>query len=160
MKGEPVEYGGFVVYPEYCDLAYNDLKVLSARDDNYYVATMPILGYNMCIVFRGGRKVLTRPKYRIHASEDVMPGFSPPCVVELGGSRVLILICYEMLFPDDYMQAKDVDFVVHMVGEPMHDEEQREGWAALHKVLAYLYSCPVICCCGGVPGRMNLSGVV
>lgn len=162
MKGSSFSYDNFVVYPEYCELSYSELCRLSLGDSNFHAATLPLLGYNTCVVFYGGRRLLSRPKCRLHSSEeDVSPGEARPAVFVLGGKRVLMLICYEIVFPEDYLPVKmEADLVIHMVGQPMFSEEQREGWIALQKAISLIYRCPVVCCCGGKRGRMNITGVV
>jgi len=162
MKGNTIIYENFTVYPEYCELPYKELQRLSLLDDNFHVATLPILGYNMGLVFHQGRVVARRPKYRLHFSENITPGRSQPTGLILGDKRVLILICYELLFPEDYLlQNRDrrADLVLHLVGYPMFSEYQKEDWTALHKVISILYSCPVVCCCGGEQTPMNLTGI-
>jgi len=77
------------------------------------------------------------------------------------GIKVLPIICYELLFPDLWINLEKPDVVTHHVGFPMFDISQMEGWRALHRVLAKHYKCPVVVCCGGsLPDPLNLSGIV
>lgn len=168
MKGKPVYFERFVVYPEYCELSFQELQQAS-HDGNIHVASFADEDYNRCVAFDSGHLVYDRSKYRLHKSEEhrgVQRGTAPSRVVVLGGQRVLILICYELLFPADYwVPSADhcytgVDTIIHLVGVPMFSEEQREGWVALQQALVRANDCPLVCCCGGPSGRMNISGVV
>lgn len=164
MKGTPLDYQNFTVYPEYCGLSLDYLIVQSRTTNNYVIATVERGYQNMAVVFYKGGMVYARSKYRLHSSEvekGIKPGSLKPGVVSLDGRNVLILICYEIVFPEDYLGGRErVELVVHMVGQPMFSEEQREGWIALQKALSLVYGCPVICCCGGHRDRMNITGVI
>lgn len=169
MKGSPVQYEDVVVYPEYCELSIPVLRDASG-DGRYHIAALPALGSNLGVAVRQGDVVWTRSKCRLHPSEKgVAEGRVPPCSIRLGALNVLILICYEVLFPQDYLlQALDpsegasgqVNLIVHMVGSPMHNEEQREGWVAMQEALSLLFDCPLVCCCGGKSGGMNISRIL
>lgn len=163
MKGECVSHNGFVIYPEYCGYNAQSLIRASRGDERVRVASVLYKHENVAIALRNGFLLYRRAKYHLHESEideGVRRGVEKPEVVMLGGRNVLILICYEMLFPAEYLpQRRDVALIVHLVGAPMYSEAQREGWVALQRMLSLLYSCPVICCCGGPKGRMNISGV-
>ena len=161
-KGELLVYGNFVVHPEYCGLDKLGIAERS-KDGRYHVASAAFLGENCVFVFCGGKLLYQRPKFRLYHSE-VRDGFvvgRPPEVVVLDSKRVLILICYELVFPGDYVHLlSSVDLVVHLVGVPMFSEEQREGWVALQQMVSLVGRCPLVCCCGGHLGRMNLTGVI
>ena len=160
MRGKSITYENFTVYPEYCGLSYKELQELSSEDDKFHIASLPTLGYNMCVVLQGGKKVASRPKYYPHSSENILPGRTPPIPFKLGNDWVLVLICYEILFPKSYLsQTKPINVILHLVGQPMFSEEQREGWVALQEALAIHFRCPVVCCCGGPEGHMNITGI-
>jgi len=162
MRGKSVRYGGFVLHPEYSGLSPYELAQASL-DGTFQVASLLGGGSNRGVVYHLGKLVWERTKYRLYESEvGLVKGDRAPLAVELGSANVLLLICYELMFPQDYLlQNKGkVDLVLHMVGVPMFSEDQREGWVALQRVLALVYECPVVCCCGGRRGgRMNISGV-
>ena len=168
MKGEPFSYVDmatqFVVYPEYCELSLGCLIGRSVKVGGYHVATLMVGNQNEAVVYHDGEDVYSRSKYRLTGSEirdGVRQGVLKPEVFNLGWVNTLILVCYEIVFPEDYLSIKErVDLVIHMIGMPMFSEEQREGWVALQKVLSLTYKCPVVCCCGGKPGRMNITGVI
>lgn len=164
MKGESVSYGNVTVYPEYCDLTTDDLLLASKEDMSYHIAAKVSGRENRVFVYHDDWLEHARSKYRLHSSEieeGLTRGTVRPKAVKLGGVSVLILICYELLFSQDYLlqNINKTDLVVHLVGQPMFSEVQREGWVAMHEVLSCLYRCPVVCCCGGSVGRMNISGV-
>ena len=166
MKGNPVVFGDFMVHPEYCGLSQYELHRLSLDSRfNFQIATLEEGGHNVLMVYYSGALAYMRMKYRLHVSEakkGIVPGTEPPKAVRIGRLWVLPLVCYELLFPEDYWQAcqNRPDLIIHLVGTPMHSEEQREGWTALQRLLVYVCECPLVCCCGGESGRMNLSGVL
>ena len=117
----------------------------------------------MLVVVSGGKVIYQRSKYRLYPGEYCEKGGdeSPPRTVSIGEHKILLLNCYEILFPSDYLvqNESNPNLVVQLVGVPMFDENQREGWVGLQQCLSLYYKCPVICCCGGRKGRMNISGV-
>lgn len=163
MKGECISYSGVVLYPEYCGYSMDTLIRASRGDERVRIASVLYKNENVAVALCDGKLLYKRAKYHLHKDEaerGVKSGVKKPEVTMLDGRSVLILICYEILFPTEYLpQQRDIDLVVHLVGTPMHSEGQREGWVALQKMLSLLYLCPVMCCCGGSRGRMNISGV-
>ena len=176
MKGNPIQYDNFIVYPEYPDIRAADLMTpLDETEDKIIVAAVPTSiegGYQVVgAAYNKGRLIWSRPKYEITSAEKeggCIAGKIPPKVVGLGGKNVLILICYELLFPHDYLMQAYInkmghpDLVIHMVGFPMYDENQREGWVAMQDALTLTYDCPLVCCCGGtkIGDRMNISRII
>ena len=133
MEGTPVTYKEFTVYPEYCELPLEELRD-NSFDGNYHTATLPISGYNMMVIYNKGERIYSRPKYRLHnqETEQVIPGEGLPKVIKTGSISILPLICYELLFPEDYLKLYlSPKVIIHMVGFPMYDENQKEGWVAM-----------------------------
>jgi len=163
MTGIPINYQEFTVYPEYCNLSLDHLMDQSIKTGKYQVATSEVGNQNQVVVVYRGKTIHTRGKYRLHHTEvdrGIKPGRLKPRVFNFGGRNTLILICYEIVFPEDYLDIRrKVDLIIHIVGQPMFSEEQREGWVALQKALSLVYNCPVVCCCGGYKDRMNITGV-
>jgi len=160
MKGTPVTYKEFTVYPEYCELPLKEL-INNSLDGNYHIATLPILGYNMMVISYIGKQIYSRPKFRLFKTEEAQPGRSKPVIAKMGSTCTLPLICYELLFPQDYLKLYlKPDIIIHMVGFPMQDENQKEGWVAMQKALSIIYNCPLVCCCGGPMNDLNISGVI
>lgn len=163
MKGECISYNGVVLYPEYCGYSMGALIRASRGDERVRIASALYENENVTVALCDGKLLYKRAKYHLHKDEvegGVKSGTEKPEVAILDGRNVLILICYEILFPAEYLpQQHGIDLVAHLVGTPMHNEEQREGWVALQKMLSLLYLCPVVCCCGGPRNRMNISGI-
>ncbi|KKK71391.1 hypothetical protein LCGC14_2914400, partial [marine sediment metagenome] len=154
----------FVLHPEYWGKTTHDLRLESQDDEKYHIASQEFNRQNRLFVYHEDWLIHDRAKYRLHSSEvkdGLEPGDELPRTVPIRDKRVLILICYEVLFPEDYLlQNKgNVDLVLHMIGEPMFNEDQREGWIAMQQAISIMYQCPVICCCGGKKGRMNITGI-
>jgi len=163
MKGNSIEYKNFVIYPEYCGYSESQLADRSLESDKYHIAAIPRDGKNEAVVFYKGSLIYSRAKYQLYFKETKFAekGTIKPEIITLAGWNVLILICYEIIFPEDYfIQTKDVDLVVHVVGYPMYDENQREAWIALQKCISLKFKCPVVCCCGGNEGRMKITGII
>jgi predicted amidohydrolase len=162
MRGIPISYDNFTVYPEYCELNLTQLREISLCNPRYLVASILENHHNTAYLLRLGNVLYTRDKYRPHPSEKVGRGSQGPSTVILPDrTKVLLLICYEILFPEDYLPLQEYpDLIIHLVGIPMFDEEQREGWVAMQKALSIILNCPLVCCCGGPVGRMNITGVV
>ena len=164
MKGSPVTYKDFVLHPEYWGKTTHDLRLESQDDEKYHVASQEFGNQNKVFVYHNDWLVYERAKYRLHPSEietGLERGNELPYTTRMGDKRVLILICYEILFPEDYLlRNRHIDLVLHLVGRPMFDENQREGWIAVQQATSIMYQCPVVCCCGGKKGRMNITGVI
>ena len=166
VKGNPVIYQNWVVYPECCE---ENLEEVSKNTDNYVIGTNPVQYKNGPIcnildVYYLGGILYMRGKHRIHLTEKASPGLKPE-IIRIGAQSILPLICYEILFPEDYLPQsghlrRPVDLIIHMVGFPMYDINQKEAWVAMQKTLSIMFNCPLVCCCGGEPGEMNISGVV
>jgi len=164
MKGQPIEYKEFVLHPEYWEGTLYDLQKASRNDDKYHVAANKFKLMNRVYVCHDGCVVYERPKFRLHPSEEnsgLLRGNFLPTSISINGKQVLILICYEIMFPDDYLLQNmgKTDLVLHLVGQPMFNEDQREGWVAMQRAVFLTYFCPIVCCCGGEEGRMNISGL-
>jgi len=162
MKGRCISHDGIHVYPEYCELSLQQLLSISKDKEGIVIGSLPVGNLNEVFAVFRGATLYMRAKYRVPSMEsDVVPGVEKPEVAELVNKNVLILICYEIMFPEDYIiQKQKIDAIVHMVGFPMYSEEQKEGWVAMQKALSLIYNCPLICSCGGVGGEMNISGVM
>jgi len=166
MKAHPIKYQNVLLYPEYCGLSVFQLAEASRSTTDVLVAATVYEGENRCVVVRHGDIVYSRAKRRLYASEvgNVEAGKLPPSLAYVSTvGWVLSIICYELMFPEDWFapsKVVDVKMVLHMVGSPMYDENQREGWIAMQKTISLAYGCPVVCCCGGKSGRMNITGVV
>lgn len=166
MKGQPLRYQEFDIHPEYCELDPEYLQARSVSTGLYQVATLVSDSKNKAVGYARGVTVFTRDKYKLHPSElanGILSGAVRPRPTYLGGKSVLILICYEILFPEDYLPVDvrvGVDLVIHVVGTPMFSAEQKEGWVAMQKALSLMLDCPVACCCGGERGPMNITGVI
>ena len=165
MKGTPITYKlpdsseEFTVYPEHCELPLEELRA-NSLDGNFHIATIPETGNNMMVIHYKGERLYSRPKFRLHNTEQATPGINPPEVIYCNHNRILPLICYELLFPQDYLKLYlKPDLIIHMVGFPMQDENQKEGWVAMQKALSIIYNCPLVCCCGGPMNDLNISGV-
>ena len=167
MRGTPVTYKPsgsseeFTVYPEYCGLSLEELSK-NSMDGTYHIATLPLLGHNMMVIHYKGEKIYSRPKYRLFKTEhEVTPGEVPPITLNINNNLMLPLICYELMFPEDYLKLYQwVSVIIHMVGFPMYDENQKEGWVAMQKALTIIYNCPLVCCCGGPMNNFNISGII
>lgn len=172
MKGSPIVYENFTVYPEYCEISAADLMSMSGEESKVIIAAVPAVRNVVGIVFKKGRIIWSRAKYELTNEEKkagTIAGIAAPRPINLNGRHVLILICYELLFPRDYLFLKangapddEVDLIVHMVGFPMFDENQREGWIAMQDTLSKIYHCPLVCCCGGPDpsDRMNITRII
>lgn len=162
MKGETLTYQNFTIYPEYCDHSIEELLEISKKDTQYHISAIAMNSKILTVVLYKGHMVYARTKHRLHVSETwAKAGSEKPGVTDLNRKKVLILICYEIMFPEDWIKIEDhPDLVIHMVGYPMFDENQREGWVALQKCLSLVYNCPVACCCGGERNQMNITGVI
>jgi len=162
LRGRVVKHNNFTVYPEYCGCSEEQLASRSKMDERYHIASVLQGSKNVVMVFHKGTMIYSRAKCHLYPGESAVEEGKPrPEIVLLGDTFVLILICYEIIFPEDYLplMRDGADLVVHIVGYPMTDENQREGWIALHKCLSLVFDCPVVCCCGGEEGRMNISGI-
>lgn len=162
MKGEILKYQNFTIYPECCGYDTDELLDLSEKDTQYHIAAVPVNSQIMAVVTHENILIYARAKHRLHAGEtQIKAGSEKPETINLDGKNVLILICYEIMFPEDWLQIKEkIDLVIHMVGFPMLDENQKEGWIALQKCLSLTYNCPVACCCGGERNQMNITGIL
>lgn len=166
MKARPIRYQNVLLYPEYCGLSIFQLAEVSGSTTDVVVAATVYEGENRCVILRRGEVVYSRAKHRLYVSEvgGVKAGKLPPSLIHVSTiGWVLPIICYELMFPEDWFapsKVVDVRMVLHMIGSPMHGENQREGWVAMHKAVSLAYGCPVVCCCGGKLGRMNITGVV
>ena len=168
MKSKPIEFENILLYPEYCGLSVFQLcQVSKEKPSSVIVAATVYEGCNYCFVLRHGDVVYRRAKHRLYATEVgvVEKGELPPTPVFISTvGWVLPIICYELVYPEDWfavcVKVIDIRAVLHMVGFPMTSEDQREGWVAMHKAISLVYGCPVVCCCGGKSGRMNITGVV
>jgi len=160
MKGKAITYQNYTVYPEYCELNLCQLLHKSTQDKNYHIATLS--ESNTARVIKEGKILYYREKYRDYPpSPSKPPNGIKPEVIQLEKKKVLILICYELLFPEDYLPTlSKPDIILHMVGWPMEDENQREGWIAVQKTFSIVYNCPLVCCCGGEEGRMNITRII
>ncbi len=166
MEGNSIAYRNFTVYPEYCGFTAQEILDRSKLDDSYHIGTTLVYSsyyqqiMNIAVVANKGRLVGSRAKHQLYLPTEsyLTPGPKPGLTKLDNGENILILICYELVFPEDYVLIKP-DLMVHMVGAPMYDENQREGWVALQKSFSITHQCPVICCCGGPEGRMNITGV-
>ena len=155
-----IKYKNFIVYPECGKVSIKKLKHES--QNNQYVVTSRIENdFNKLVIYYNEKRVYERAKYRIYKDENVLQGIRKPEVIRLGDKKVLVLICYEILFPEDYVKKiKDVDVIIHIVGFPMYDENQMEGWIGMQKILSITFDCPVVCSCGGDETNMNITGIV
>lgn len=166
MKAKPFKYQNVLLYPEYCGLSLEQLQEVSGKTTDIVIASTVHEDENRCFILKGGEEVYYRAKYRLYSNEvgEVNKGSLPPSLVFVSTvGWVLPIICYELMFPEDWFaisRVVDVHMVLHMVGFPMFSEEQREGWVAMHKAISLAYGCPVVCCCGGESGRMNITGVI
>ena len=168
MKGKPITYKTFTVYPELCGYSLEEFTAISkVASSNYHIASVRVPTkskfLNMGVIIRNGQIFYRRLKSRLHYPDesDTLEGKIKPEVIQLDEKNILFLVCYELLFPEDYLPVKTKpDIVIHIVGCPMVDEEQREGWVAMQKALAIMLGCPLVCCCGGDRGRMNISAVM
>lgn len=62
---------------------------------------------------------------------------------------LLPILCYELLFPEDWIDSKfKPDFITHHIGFPMFDAVQDEDWFSMQKVLALRFKCDVVVSCG------------
>ena len=77
---------------------------------------------------------------------------------ETGHNKILVLLCYEICFPEDYYHlAGDVDLIFHLVGYPMYDRTQYKAWFALQKALSSHFDVPLVSCCGGKMNKFNMT---
>lgn len=96
-------------------------------------------------VFHYGHPIWEKTKYRITSGER-RHGFaegSPSYSVEVGGVTLLVLICKEILFPQDWWHVR-ADAVIHQVGFPMYDKYQADAWRALHRAASLHVGGPVL----------------
>jgi len=150
MDGTPVTYRDFIVFPE-CGETLEGLRSFSKQANGYYVVGPVENGrYTILHILYNGTSLYNRDKFRVATRfEGIEKGGVPPRVVGLSDANILPLICFEILFPEDYLPIEGkVDLVVHCVGCPMFDEDQKEGWVAMQKTLSIVLGCPVVCCCG------------
>ena len=97
-------------------------------------------------VFLDGQPIWQKTKHRITGWErehGFIPG-PPAYLAEVGGLRILVLICKEILHPEDWWDQVPADLAVHQVGFPMFDRHQANGWRALHRALALHIGGPVL----------------
>jgi len=155
-----IKYKNFIVYPECANIPINNLK-RESQNNQYVITSIVENDFNKLVIYHNEKRVYERAKYRIYKDENVLQGIYKPEVIELGNKKVLVLICYEILFPEDYIKKiKDVDIIIHIVGFPMYDENQKEGWIGMQKILHSIFDCPVVCSCGGEKSDMNITGIV
>jgi len=160
MIGESITYEDFTVYPEYGrDQNPYDFAE-TAKDSNYHIITLAHKNKNTAVIAKSGKVIWQRSKHRLFGNESELFAGELPYLAFLNGRKVLPLICYELLFPEDYWNIKGVDLVIHMVGFPMYDINQKEAWIAIQKAVSLHFKCPVVCCCGGFRNEMNISRVV
>lgn len=110
-----------------------------------------------------GQVIGQREKFRLTKSEvpSRTRGLLKPQVIEVEGIKVLPIICYELLYPKDYLHIKNVDVITHHVFSPMFNLEQYEGWKAMYHTLSVFFNCPVVSA-SGPPFHtpMNVTGIV
>ena len=94
-------------------------------------------------------------------SHDLQDGFSygqPKYLCEILDMRILVILCKEILFPEDFWEHENVDLVVHQIGYEMHSKDQRKAWFALQKSLILHFDCPVACCVNNDGDKYPLTG--
>ena len=106
-----------------------------------------------------------RLKHRLTSAENEAGVYrgKPPRIFNVGNRfRILPIICYELLFPQDYYGLSQirVDFITHHVGYPMYDRHQMKAWVALQQAASLHFRCPLISVCGGEDGPMNITHVI
>jgi predicted amidohydrolase len=148
-----------IVYPEFG--LTKEEAINKARITNAIVVT-GFKNPGQSVLVTDGKTSFVRPKL-IHPLTEVPKELQSTGVCEtfiIRGLKILPIICYELMFPDLWMNLEKPDLVTHHIGFPMFDVSQMEGWKALHRVLAKYYKCPVVVSCGGERGPLNPSGIV
>jgi len=107
-------------------------------------------------------------RYKKHLTQgEIETGTIPangeisPFVIEKEKIEVLPIICYELLFPEDWLHL-DIKpyFITHYIGFPMYDKIQDEAWFAMQKVLSLRFKCDVVVACGEGREGINNSGII
>jgi len=143
-------------------LPRDELKEGSIKNkDTIYIGASRELDFMLGYVYYNGVPIYSRGKYRIQVERDyTKPIPTPPMPFCFNNLNGLLIICYELEFPQDYLHFKqNLDFVAITINRIMDDEDQKLLWLALIQDIINEYDCPVIVCCGGEDNNLNISGV-
>ena len=172
----------FMVHPEYTSFTSNDYIVMAINNTNktiiggtkrtyhefkgddkkYIQATISSYNGTFFDVFgyRGKTHLTSGEKKEGFTEADPKTSYS---IWDTRKNKILILICYEICFPEDYYHliGGDIDLIVHLVGYPMYDRHQYKAWYALQKALVKHFNVPLISSCGGnSDDPMNLTHII
>lgn len=173
IQGLPLFYSfndkSFIIFSEYACNDVHDYQKMARRAGKYVIGGVRSpKSVAVYIISPDGVILHKRYKYRHFGQEGLTKAELPRIVTLLpAGITILPLICFEMLFPEDWFNSTGhVDFVVHLISSEMQDSHQAEGWQALHKILCLRFCCDVVVSSGISmnvppldPNRINLSGV-
>ena len=157
MKSITVKNVEVTITPEYFS-SFDSISELATKIKGVFIGSHANYNKVGISIFHNGTLIGTRTKHRLTKTEidtGRIPGKEKPRVFEVAGLRILPIICYELLYPKDYIFSKNVDLVTHHVYSVMFDLCQYEGWKAMYHTLSAHFDCPVITACGA-PNRLGL----
>lgn len=166
IRGLPLLYScrdkQFLIFSEYASDNVKDYQKHAIHTSRYVIGGVRSLrNVAIYIINPEGKILYKRYKYRHFGQEGLIKAEKPE-IVHLDGFTILPLICFEMLFPEDWfnLPAAGVNFIVHLISSEMQNSHQAEGWEALHKVLQMRFYCDVVVVSGtkeemGIPSPIN-----
>jgi hypothetical protein len=131
------------------------------------VSDVPIIGQDLIIsgvyngngvkavIMQGGAVLWRRGKHRLTSRESGFHKGPPPELY----NGLLVLICYELLFPEDYYHLQPTH-VVHLVGFPMYSEHQYKAWYGLQKAACRHFRCPLVSVSGSPEDPLALEHMI
>jgi predicted amidohydrolase len=169
----------FIVYPEYTHLDWKDYQGIAldtgatviggnkntfhqyAEDNRKHIQAIVSRedGHPYIFAYRGKTHLTSGEKKEGFVEAHPKNGYP---IWDTNRNKILVLICYEICFPEDYyhLAEQDIDAVFHLVGFPMFDRNQYKPWYALQKAIVKHFDCPLVSSCGGDEGDLNLTHVI
>lgn len=157
MKSITVKNVKVTITPEYFG-SFDSIKALASKIKGVFIGSYASYNEVGIAIYNNGLFIGSRLKHRLTKTEigtGRKPGKEKPNVFEVAGLRILPIICYELLYPKDYLQHKEVDLITHHVYSVMFDLAQYEGWKAMYHTLSVYFDCPIIISCGS-PSLLSL----
>ena len=158
-----VDYrNAILVYPEYTNMTWDDYDKISANTGKMVIGGYQSSGNIGAYLSYKGRYAY---RTKVHlTSNEIENGYTTKDkeiqTLEMGGIRVLPIICKEILFPEDYYHLKDIGIITHHIGYPMYDRHQYLAWEALQKAAVEHFKCPLISITGGEQTELALTHIL
>ena len=158
MKSITVKNVKVTITPEYFG-SFDSIRALASKTKGVFIGSYASYNEVGIAIYNNGLFIGSRLKHRLTKTEidtGRRPGKVKPKVFEVAGLRILPIICYELLYPKDYVfEYRKVDLITHHVYSVMFDLCQYEGWKAMYHTLSIYFNCPVITSSGS-PSVLSL----